>query len=282
MTATGDVHDDDLRRATLAVGTAENHLGSAADQVEAFIREGTRGVTQTRLGFPTLHLVARSIADLRAGMFLVGSGFVIQMCSVIRPVPEAMNLIELFAADEERAEAWLAGKREFSAATVRNLLGKGPDAVYDWLAERSHPRIAGAESATYTAAKTGEVILIMGGLPLNDPQVLIAATMPGDLLGSVAHAAGHIAVNPKAALQWPTLVRTVDEKLLDGTRAVFEYLHPDGVPRDSLGAEVLQVMEGNIDSARKLEAAVAGREEELAALLRGRGPVEPATVAESD
>ena len=36
--------------------------------------------------FAIVHLVAQSLADLKAGMHLAASGFLVQMYSVIRPV----------------------------------------------------------------------------------------------------------------------------------------------------------------------------------------------------
>ena len=178
------------------------------------------------------------------------------MASVIRPVPEALNLIELFKRDPERAAAWLEGKREFSAPTVRKALGKGEDPVYSHLAELSHPRVLGPEATAYMTEEE-EVVIIAGGMPLNDPRVLSSAVIPGDFLVRVALAASEVHVRKEVADTWPTLMGSVNAKTMAGAKAIFECLHPEGIPPDSVGAEVLAQMESVAKAVGEIEPAVA-------------------------
>ena len=69
---------EELRLATLAIVAVENLFREAADAVEAYLTEGISGVKQSRAEFAIAHLVSRSIADLRAGILLAASGFVVQ------------------------------------------------------------------------------------------------------------------------------------------------------------------------------------------------------------
>jgi hypothetical protein len=249
-------NEEALRKATLAVGAAENRFHLAADALESYIAEGIQGIAHPRIDFPTQYLLARSLADLRAAMLLAASGFVVQSASVMRPVVEAINLVRLFERDSSYATAWLRGDKNPSPPEVRKLLGEGPDAVYGHLAKLSHPRLFGAEQSTYVNAASGEIILMMGGLPLSDPSVLIAASMPGDLLGELASAAGHLNVNEDAALRWPSMLVTVTTELLEGARGILEVLHPDGIPPGSLGEKILMAMQENVASARELAKAM--------------------------
>lgn len=247
-------------KATLAVGLAENRFRDAADAVEDFLVRGLKGVRQERAHFPIIHLVTRSVADLRAGQFLIGNGFLVQMASVIRAVPEALNLVELFVRDPQRAEAWLAGEKTPSPVEVRKELGEGPDPVYAWLAERSHPRLPGAEASAYISVDRTTVLTYMGGLPLHDPQVLLAATIPGDLLAQVAFAAGYVNLDKGVWREWPSLLRRVSELLLESSRAIYDFLEPEGEAKETADA-IVATIEGVIANARELEEGVAQSDE---------------------
>jgi hypothetical protein len=262
MTDREAAHANELRRATAAIVTVETAFNEAADDVERYLGEGFVGIKHTRTEFPTVHLLSRALANLRAGMLLAASGFVIQMCSVVRPVCESLNLIELFQQEPGLAEEWLQGSTspkefaKFQPGAVRRELGKGPDPVYSWLSERSHPRLAGAETSAYMKTDSDQVLVIMGGLPLNDPKVLLAAAMPGDLLGQVATAAGHFVTTPAVAVKWPALVVSVTERLQEGAEGILGFLHPEGVPAGSIGQDVLDAHRANVDNARELRDAI--------------------------
>jgi hypothetical protein len=133
----------------------EEQFRTAADLLERFIVDGTSR-SEKLADFAITHLVARSVADLRAGQLLAGEGHPIQMYAVIRPVAESLNLIDLFVNDPERAEAWAAGDyRQFQPAKVRKELGIHSDPVYAWMAEHSHPRYAGLQLTTYKMRREG-------------------------------------------------------------------------------------------------------------------------------
>jgi hypothetical protein len=119
----------------------------------------------------------------------------------------------------------------------------------------------GAEHTTYTAADTGDVILMMGGLPLSDPTVLIAASLPGDLFCDVAWMTGEANVRADVARRWPTLLVSVTAAVLDGSHGVLEVLYPDGIPDGSLAAQIIETMNRNLESAREMEAAMAETDE---------------------
>lgn len=174
----------------------EEQFRAGADLVERFIVEGAFR-SDKPADFAITHLVGRSLAELRWGQYLAGEGYPIQMYSVIRPVSEALNLIDLFVKEPDRAEAWAAGDyRQFQPAAVRKELGIDSDPVYAWMAEHSHPRFAGLQLMTYKIKQEEEDewqnVLFLGELPLEFGPVLIATTMPGLALLDLALAAGHV------------------------------------------------------------------------------------------
>src|SRR5438105_4341189 len=106
----------------LAAGKMENCFRDASAYIEQYLIDGAaqlEGAAQ----IATTHLMCRSLADLRGGQYLASSGFPIQMYSLVRPVIESINLIELFAREPGRATEWAAGNhQEFMPAKVRKRL----------------------------------------------------------------------------------------------------------------------------------------------------------------
>ncbi|MGH3046584.1 MAG: hypothetical protein ACRDNC_06205 [Gaiellaceae bacterium] len=205
------------------------------------------------------HLVARSLADLKCGMYLAARGYVVQMYSVMRPVRESMNLIHLFGRHQELIAEWKAGKhRKFTPKKVRDALGIEEDRIYSWMSEHSHPRFAASQVSMYpTGPATG--VIVTGGLPRDHPQVLLAATMPADLLTEVAIAAGEIPMKPEAAILWPSTVRSAIQRLIPGVESLFAAIQTSVIGFDArpIAEQVLAVMQGNLASAEALEAEVA-------------------------
>jgi hypothetical protein len=245
----------------------ENRFHDASVHVEGFLTEGatlTRGAAQ----MATLHLAARSLADLRAGQFLASSGLPIQMASVVRPVLESLNLVEMFHRDPTAAERWSAGQwQEFMPSRVRNALGMGPDPVYSWLSEMSHPRFAGFQLTTYRIVRDADqegdpehARLFIGGLPLELPPVLLATMAPANALCQLSLALGYVPVRPEVAWTWATVARRVTESVLPGYEAIMAALAHHEVGID-VAREMLEAVRGTIATAREMEAIVARERE---------------------
>jgi hypothetical protein len=239
-----------------AAVTMEEQFRAAADLLERFLVDGAFR-SDKPADFAITHLVGRSLADLRWGQYLACEGYPIQMYSVIRPVSEALNLIDLFVKEPERAEAWAAGEyRQFQPAAVRKELGIDSDPVYAWMAEHSHPRFAGLQLTTYKIKREGEEwqnVLFLGELPLEFGPVLIATTMPGLALLDLALAAGHVVVRKEVALGWATMLRQVAELLEVGFQAVWDAADFEDVGLDELGAKMREAIKSAADRAREIE-----------------------------
>ena len=220
----------------------EEQFTAAADLLERFIVDGASR-SDRPADFAITHLVGRSLADLRWGQYLACEGCPIQMYSVIRPVSEALNLIDLFAKKPERAEAWAAGKHwEFKPASVREELGIDGDPVYRWMSEHSHPCFAGLQLMTYKIKSEGEEewrnVMFLGELPLELGPVLIATTMPGLALLDIAIAAGHVVVRKEVALGWSTMLRQVAGGLEPGFQAVWDAATPEESELDEASSKL--------------------------------------------
>jgi hypothetical protein len=240
-----------------AAVTMEEQFRAAADLLERFIVDGAFR-SEKPADFAITHLVGRSLADLRWGQYLAGEGYPIQMYSVIRPVSEALNLIELFVKEPDRAEAWAAGDyRQFQPAAVRKELGIESDPVYAWMSEHSHPRFAGLQLTTYKVKREGEEgwqnVLFLGELPLEFGPVLIATTMPGLALLDLALAAGNIVVRKEIAFSWATMLRQVAELQEVGFQAVWDAADFDDVGLDELGSKMREAIKSSVDRAREIE-----------------------------
>jgi hypothetical protein len=93
-----------------------------------------------------------SITDIVTGLQLLSHCYLQQAHSVIRPVQENCELLDLFAADPDAASRWMETEtpgKEFSPRAVREQLGQnGPEETYGHLSEiGTHPRLAGMQSA---------------------------------------------------------------------------------------------------------------------------------------
>jgi hypothetical protein len=99
-----------------------------------------------------VHLVARSITDLIAAMHLASHGYLQQVHTLVRPVHESCDLIEMFAQHPEEATRWVQSETQgFKGHTVRNRILEPPESldVYRHLSERGpHPRFVGSQIST--------------------------------------------------------------------------------------------------------------------------------------
>lgn len=244
---------------TLAAGEMENRFRLA----EKLLRDYISGQHHSDGPAPVaiVHLVGRSMTDLGWGQYLASSGYPLQMYSVIRPVREALNLVELFAQKPERAQDWIEGKYwELTPKKVREELGIEKDPVYSWMAEHSHPRFAGLQLTTYKVRREGDAewrtVMHLDELPLELPPVLIATTMPGLALMDLAFAAGHVQVTAKpehVAVAWTTMVREVGETLEPAFKAVWSAAKPDELEQDEVGEKFRETLDESLKRVRELE-----------------------------
>jgi hypothetical protein len=244
-------------RETLAAGQMENCFRDASDHIERYLTDGQAGMSGAA-PIAILHLICRSLADLRSAQYLASSGFTVQMYSLVRPVIESINLIDLFVQEPTTADEWMAGEHwKFRPAAVRKRLGLGDDDVYSWACAHSHPRFAGMQLTTYTVrdTKTGETTVrpYIGGLPLEFPSVLMATTFPGNILCMLSHSLSHATVKTEVAKTWPTVARKVGEELVPGFEAVYKALESHGLPEEE-GAKLIASVKEAIESAKELEA----------------------------
>lgn len=245
-------------RETLAAGHMENCFRDASDHIERYLMDGGTGMSGSA-PIAIIHLICRSLADLRSAQYLASSGFPVQMYSLVRPVIESINLVDLFVQEPTAADEWMAGEHwKFKPWKVREKLGlKDKDEMYSWACEHSHPRYAGMQLTTYmvTDAESGMTTVrpYVGGLPLEFPAVLMATTFPGDVLCMLSQALSHASVKTEVAKTWPTVARRVGEDLLPGFRAVYGALEAHGLPEKE-GEKFLEVVKTTIALAAELEA----------------------------
>jgi hypothetical protein len=244
---------------TLAAGEMENRFREAADRLRDHISVTHHGEGSAPIAI--VHLIGRSLSDLRWGQCLASSGYPIQMYSLIRPVREALNLIELFIQKPGRAQDWVDGKHwELTPKKVRDELGIDKDPIYSWMAEHSHPRFVGLQLTTYKVRREGETewknLMYLDELPLELPPALIATTMPGLALMDLAAAAGHVPVRAtpeEGVLVWATMLRQVAEALEPGFKAVWSAAEPDELEEDEVGEKLREALDATLRHARELE-----------------------------
>jgi hypothetical protein len=237
----------------------ERRFESAAEDIGDLLGQAT--VQQATVDWATAHLIARSLADLKCAMYLVGRGFVVQMYSVMQPVRESMNLIRLFQSHPEKLDDWIAGKHwAFTPAKVRVELGIENDPIYAWMSEHSHPRFAASQVSMYSTGSTTGVI-VAGGLPRDHPEVLLAAALPGDPLTEVAMAAGEVPLTHAEAARWPATVRRVIQTLIPGVEGLFDAIGEtvEDIDVRLVADEVLATMNKRLAQAQAMEVAVADR-----------------------
>jgi hypothetical protein len=111
--------------------------------------------------FAISHLLARSVTDLVAAAHLSSHVYLQQAYTLIRPVHEHCDLIELFVQEPEEAARWVNADKpghDYRPAQVRKRIGSDPvDAwTYGHLSEMgSHPRFAGSRlSGVMTVNRT--------------------------------------------------------------------------------------------------------------------------------
>jgi hypothetical protein len=242
---------------TLAAGKMENCFRDGSDLVEQYLIDGEAGMSGAA-PIAIIHLICRSIADLRSAQYLASSGFTVQMYSLVRPVIESINLVDLFVQEPTAADEWMAGEHwKIKPAVERTKLGLGDDDLYSWACAHSHPRFAGMQLTTYTVTNnaTGKTTVqpFIGGLPLEFPSVLMATTFPGNILCLLSQSLAHATVKEEVAKTWPTVARSVGENLLPGFQAVYEALEAHGLP-EAESAKLLGSVKQAITSAAELEA----------------------------
>lgn len=96
-----------------------------------------------------VYLVHRSLSDLIAGGHLATHRYLPQTYSVLRPVLDASDLIQLFTTDAAAAETWVStteAHKKFTPSDVRKRLGRPQyDRIHGLLSELGpHPRFSGA------------------------------------------------------------------------------------------------------------------------------------------
>lgn len=125
-------------------------FGDALDPIRRMLTEQNfRLDTDVHLRFASVHLLARSLSDLLAGGHLASHYYLPQGHSVLRPVIDSCDLLDLFAEQPEQAKKWITTDRpwvDFAPATVRERLGRDRlDPVHSYFSEAgSHPRFQGA------------------------------------------------------------------------------------------------------------------------------------------
>lgn len=126
-------------------------FGDALDPISRMLTEQSFNVTSdVHQRLTIIHLLARSLSDLLAGGHLASHYYMPQAHSLLRPVIDSCDLMDLFAASPEQAEKWINTERahvDFAPAAVRTLLGRARfDPIHSYFSESgSHPRFAGAQ-----------------------------------------------------------------------------------------------------------------------------------------
>jgi hypothetical protein len=126
-------------------------FGDALDPIDRMLtRQEFTVETDVYQRIAIIHLLSRSLSDLLAGGHLASHFYLPQAHSVLRPVIDSCDLMDLFADSPEQAERWVSTDKahiDFAPAAVRKLLGRDKfDPVHSYFSESgSHPRIAGAK-----------------------------------------------------------------------------------------------------------------------------------------
>jgi hypothetical protein len=145
-----------LTELDMAAGEVERQqilrrFGDVLDPIRRMlIEQEFSTATDVHQRFGIVHLLARSLSDLLAGGHLASHFYLPQAYSVLRPVIDSCDLIELFARSPEQAKRWITtdkGHIEFAPAVVRKLLGRARlDPLHSYFSESgSHPRFRGAQ-----------------------------------------------------------------------------------------------------------------------------------------
>jgi hypothetical protein len=141
----------------VATGRREQLLEAFADSIEPLytlvIEAGGPSKGGGERAFAIFHLLARSITDLLAAVHLATHAYLQQAYTLIRPVLENCDLIELFAQVPDEAARWVNAEKpgiDYRPADVRRRIGGSQEdaELYGHLSEMgSHPRFAGSRVA---------------------------------------------------------------------------------------------------------------------------------------
>jgi hypothetical protein len=194
--------------------------------------------------FGIVHLITRSLSDLLAGGHLAAHCYMPQAYSVLRPVLDSCDLIELFGQDPEQATLWTVTEKaytDFAPARVRKLIGRDKlDPVHSHFSESgSHPRFAGARlsGGMRVAADNPEdrmAMLRIGPTWPEDVGTLLIWPFTFQLavqLASYGYYLGPLADDAKAAeIAWLHCYIAAIDSATTGTTIVLDLL---GEPSDS-------------------------------------------------
>jgi hypothetical protein len=140
----------------VATGRRADLVDALAEAIEPLydfvIAAGGRMQSDERT-FAIFHLLTRSLTDLIAAVHLASHAYLQQAHTLIRPVHENTDLIELFAQNAGEAARWVKSEKpgqEFRPADVRKRIGEPSESkdVYGHLSEMGpHPRFTGSRVA---------------------------------------------------------------------------------------------------------------------------------------
>lgn len=140
----------------VATGRRAELVDALAEAVEAlydFVIAAGRRLQSDERTFAVFHLLARNITDVIAAVHLASHAYLQQAHTLIRPVHENCDLIELFAQNPDEAARWVNSEnpgQEFRPGDVRRRIGEPLESrdVYGHLSEMgAHPRFAGSRIA---------------------------------------------------------------------------------------------------------------------------------------
>ena len=200
--------------------------GAAADELAKFI-EGARRRPDAKDGhqvFAIFHMLTRCLTDLIAGAHLLNHRYAAQAYTVMRPVLEGCDLIELFARDAGEATTWVTteeGHKHFMPAHVRQRLGQERhDPVHSHFTKSgSHPRFAAARLSgvmKVTVDDPSERVAAMWIGPTweGDAGVLFGWLFACNTLSALAFKARHLeVVATPTAVEWLNIYAALMEHL---------------------------------------------------------------------
>jgi hypothetical protein len=212
-------------------------FGSALDELAHFIERAPQrpDVHSGHQVFAIYHLLARGLTDLIAAAHLLSHCYVVQAYSVMRPVLDACDLIELFVRDAKEASLWVTtteGHKHFTPAQVRTRLGQERhDPIHGHFSESgSHPRFAGAQlsggmRAALDDADDPVAILRIGPMFVEDAGALFAWLFAFNTLNKLAFKAQHLQVVASVTPRdWLTMYGRALAYLRNGAEAVGDEL----------------------------------------------------------
>jgi hypothetical protein len=154
------------------------------------------------LAFAINYLLVRSISDLVTGIHLGSHCYLQQAHTTLRSVIESVDLLDLFAEQQDLAERWINAEKpgqEFSPRAVREKLGRSEAdlEIYGHFSEvGSHPRFAGANLVGGMLPGKGDerdtALLRIGPYFPDHPRSLEVYLWAINLLGSLALRARHL------------------------------------------------------------------------------------------